>query len=284
MAQQGIGKTALLSEYGWKENGHEAKIFIPSQSPEQIENCYRRIAERIDITNRDDLDGRALVRAVTVCLYLYDDARSYQDIAPYLPLRGDVVISSCNNSADGWPETVQERIVLDVLSEEEGITLAQKLAEKLDFKNSEKEARDVILKIPCYTSVFVHVFCLWSESGLSNEAFSKELDDLPALISKIPQKSDEVFGHYGKSLKTSIEEAMAEIRKMDGGAEAEAFLKKVARQGRTIPREELLALGDSIPARVDQLIEMLRNYSLVTLDDKGGLKVDGTIAKLVSAA
>jgi len=115
----GVGKTQLAIEYAHAHADEYPIIWwMRSEQPTTLAADYAALAEPLQLRERGSADQSAIVRAVKhhleragECLLIFDNVEKPEDVAPYLPTRGDAIVTSRNPSWRGIAQPLDVNVM-----------------------------------------------------------------------------------------------------------------------------------------------------------------------------
>ncbi len=115
----GMGKSQLaLKFYHTVQEEYVHTFWLSAETTEKLTSAYLEMAEALGIYYIDKKQVEKTIQKVRMrladqfCLYVFDNAPSYEEIKEFLPLnQGHVLITSRNSAPDAWGHATQQLLV-----------------------------------------------------------------------------------------------------------------------------------------------------------------------------
>ncbi|MEM7055521.1 MAG: tetratricopeptide repeat protein [Bacteroidota bacterium] len=277
----GIGKTQLalrVVKQQVEEQDYAHVFWIPAESREKLVNAYLRMAEGLGIYV-DKKDLQQAVQTVRLhlkdrhCLYVFDDAPDIEVIQDFLPLeQGHVLTTSRNSSVNAWPT---KPLLMDPFSEQEALTLAQKLGYG-QSKQEQEALQSLLSRVPRYPLTLVQLFSTLEDEDYTLTNFLTDMQhhaakaQEQALITLLNEQPHARVG-YAQSMVYVLKTSLERLAKERQGVEALQLISQLAYlDPKGIPMEWLLTWDreDTSPFRrkTRSALSLLEKYSLIQWD------------------
>jgi tetratricopeptide (TPR) repeat protein len=270
----GIGKTRLALEYVWRYiAAYDLVWWIGAEEISTLVTDYATLASELDLPEKDAAEQQVIIRAVrrwlehhSGWLLIFDNARDYDAIRNYLPIvsSGQVLITSRNRN---WNNNHCSLLKLDVWSREESIAFLHKrngFSQNSEACNLAKELGDLPLALEQAAS-----FC-----HNRQKSYAEYLDLFTTRRHEL-WKREKHPDDYSDTVATTWTLAFEEIEQQPLATEILNLCSMVAPDA--IPRLLIIralacySVHNSDepaidPFQVDDAMELLSTYSLLTLD------------------
>jgi tetratricopeptide (TPR) repeat protein len=281
----GVGKTQVALEYAYREREQYRTIaWLPASEPNTLAVHYRRLAERLGVTERDALfeETRQAVKEAlsrrSDWLLIFDDAPAPDAIAPYLPGGGGHVLVTSRNA--GWQQF--------------GVPFCLRVLERAEAIEFLKRRLGAVTETPAATLAqalgdlplsLEQASCIISEAGISIEEYLRRYENLWAELLQSGRSSS---GDYPDTVAMTWELACRELENWDaevsGLTKILAFLAPVE-----MPRPFLQRALGHLPVpfstrfgagpALDRAVDLLRRFSLLAADERA-VSVHPSVAAL----
>ncbi|MFE6867201.1 NB-ARC domain-containing protein [Kitasatospora sp. NPDC057692] len=263
----GVGKTALALHYAYAHlPEYDLVWWITAESPEQIAEAFADLAVHLnrdralaESPNRQVEWALAWLRAHERWLLVFDNVEDPVHLTPFLGRllgRGHQLVTS--RRADGWHEGI-DPIRVDVLDAPLAARLLHRAAGRAEEGDEDEhaEARGLADELGHLPIALAQAGAHIRQTGTSFRAFRELLRTVaPSSSGAMPSALDTVSRLWRTTLRTVQETAPFAVE----------LLRTLAWYApEALPREALLPFGSRRPEEVDAALEVLADYSLVTL-------------------
>lgn len=173
----GIGKTQIAVEYAYRarEQGRYVHtLWVPAASEEAILSSFAALADQLPARGaQDETDQRKLAAAVIEWLeqceqpwlLIFDNADELSLLTPYLPQRGNVLLTTQASAAGSFASTIE----VDAMSLMEGTRFLLRRAQRLDTASEEEvnEAGNIVVALAQFPLALDQAGAYIEESGCS---------------------------------------------------------------------------------------------------------------------
>jgi hypothetical protein len=143
----GVGKTQLAIEYCWRYAAeYDLVWWVRAESPTSMRSGLADLAEAMDLPGADI--NKKVLNVIDVLqqrdrffrwLLIFDNANTPEEVRPYLPPFGDVLVTSRNSD---WAQ-VAEQLEVDVFTRDESITLLQRRGSGISYTDADRVAEQL---------------------------------------------------------------------------------------------------------------------------------------------
>lgn len=271
----GIGKTQLAIEYAYRHSAsYELIWWIRSEEPSTLASDYAGLALELDLPEKEEARQALVVQAVTRWLernsnwlMIFDNARDADSIRSYLPrsASGHVLITSRNPD---WKSVVTP-LPVEVWERNESVAFLLKRTGQTD-----EAAGNALAEALGDLPLALEQAAAYCDN--KKKSFADYLTLFKTRRAELWNREKAPDG-YHDTVATTWSLAFEEIRKVSMAEDLLLLSSIVAPDA--IPRKllgravEIYAGGDSKKNVVDEFVlddalEALRSYSLITLDEK----------------
>ena len=277
----GIGKSQLALEVVYQcaqEIPYDYVLWIPcgldtKQSKAPMQQAYAKIYDILDLGPRATKQKEKVEKAKKelkkyFCLYVFDDASSIQQITPYLPKKGHVLITSRNTQASHWkgqaccsPKPFTDKEIFAFIK-----NFNTYWQENADFS---KHLKSLISYLPRYPLALKQLFSLLDDKGYSPKEFLSFIEEDKNLFEALSYSFNS--SEYEESMTSIVQKNLEVLKEKKEGKRAIELVTKLAfLHHRDLPFAWVLELDKTdttlLKNHIRKSLSLLEKHSLLAWD------------------